>query len=492
MSSDPERPIEKLLRASAKQRRDQADGSWDLHPINRRLLQREVAKKFGASRESKPGRSLGWLGGLSWAKSFGAMTVIAMVVIVAWWSTPRSAPDGAPTYLARNEMEKSASRALNERSSEKRADVEFKHLVDSQTTNFLVADERARKKAELDAMGPSNFQKDNVALTPPALAQTTPQASLQSAPAPSERMAAATEPLAANTPQAGAPATVVVAQNASLAAGSANAQPPQTLGLAKESVARFDQAKSSLSESASAPPLSESAAAPSAFVVSKVVAGAVDHTSAPAIPYGLFASTSQLARQRRELGQATQAFSPRNAAALNEELKPGPFPVLSVFRVEQIGSELHVFDSDGSLYSGPIRVAAAPSRDQVSPEATATDSGELLRSRASPAQAVKSFQPQSPTSSAADAYTFEVVGTNQTTKQKVVFSGKLIGGTNPSVRPGVVTQGGLGAGAAQYSDATAAPAVYQVSGSARIGTSLPVKIDAKRVPDKTPASSGGK
>jgi hypothetical protein len=42
---EPERPIERVLRAFARKRREQAGGPLALHPVNRRLLQEEVARQ---------------------------------------------------------------------------------------------------------------------------------------------------------------------------------------------------------------------------------------------------------------------------------------------------------------------------------------------------------------------------------------------------------------------------------------------------------------
>ena len=46
MANEPERPIEKLLRAAAQKRRDEVGAPFELHPATRRLLQGEVARRF--------------------------------------------------------------------------------------------------------------------------------------------------------------------------------------------------------------------------------------------------------------------------------------------------------------------------------------------------------------------------------------------------------------------------------------------------------------
>ena len=54
MANEPERPIEKLLRAAAKKRRDEAGAPFELHPADRRLLQGEVARKFAKPQRRNP------------------------------------------------------------------------------------------------------------------------------------------------------------------------------------------------------------------------------------------------------------------------------------------------------------------------------------------------------------------------------------------------------------------------------------------------------
>ncbi len=48
MANEPERPIENLLRTYAEQRRRQGSTPIELHPVDRRKLQAEVARVFGS------------------------------------------------------------------------------------------------------------------------------------------------------------------------------------------------------------------------------------------------------------------------------------------------------------------------------------------------------------------------------------------------------------------------------------------------------------
>ena len=47
MPNEPERLLEKLLRDCAKKRGEETGAGMVLHPANRRLLQEEVARRYG-------------------------------------------------------------------------------------------------------------------------------------------------------------------------------------------------------------------------------------------------------------------------------------------------------------------------------------------------------------------------------------------------------------------------------------------------------------
>src|SRR5271165_5370498 len=100
MSSEPERPVEKLLRASAKERRDKAGGSWEIHPATRRLLQQEVARRFGPTAQPAQ-RRFDWLFGQKWLRPVGALAALAVVVIAAWLWIPARGPKKAESLLAK-------------------------------------------------------------------------------------------------------------------------------------------------------------------------------------------------------------------------------------------------------------------------------------------------------------------------------------------------------------------------------------------------------
>lgn len=70
---EPERPIEKLLRAFAQKRREQAGEPFELHPVNRRLLQDEVA------RFRRTGRAASWWGWIRNPRFASALTTTVVL-----------------------------------------------------------------------------------------------------------------------------------------------------------------------------------------------------------------------------------------------------------------------------------------------------------------------------------------------------------------------------------------------------------------------------
>src|SRR6266403_1738058 len=81
MSMEPERPIEKLLRAWAKKRRDDAGAPLELHPATRRLLQGEVARRFG--KEPRQPRSFSQVLAGLWPRLAWGVAVVALAGVLA-------------------------------------------------------------------------------------------------------------------------------------------------------------------------------------------------------------------------------------------------------------------------------------------------------------------------------------------------------------------------------------------------------------------------
>src|SRR2546423_1782408 len=101
MSNEPERPIEKTLRACAKKRREEAGAPLELHPATRRLLQGEVARQFG--RQARNPRAFSVFMAGIWPKAVLGVAVLAIIGLLAAILIPALNKSNPSTTLARNE-----------------------------------------------------------------------------------------------------------------------------------------------------------------------------------------------------------------------------------------------------------------------------------------------------------------------------------------------------------------------------------------------------
>src|SRR5579859_7404701 len=110
MPQETERPVEKLLRAFGKRRREAVGSNFELHPATRRMLQGEVAGQLGAqaAKARLSGRPVWRL----WPKLAWGLGACALVVFGIWLLRPKATDSERETLLARNEVqERAAQRA---------------------------------------------------------------------------------------------------------------------------------------------------------------------------------------------------------------------------------------------------------------------------------------------------------------------------------------------------------------------------------------------
>src|SRR6185369_11290867 len=95
---DPERPIEKLLRQAAQARRAQAGEPQEVHPATRRMLQGEVARKFGSGAPQRRSFFDLFMPRLAW----GAAVVVGLG-LAASLMLPRNKPTQQEMFFAKND-----------------------------------------------------------------------------------------------------------------------------------------------------------------------------------------------------------------------------------------------------------------------------------------------------------------------------------------------------------------------------------------------------
>jgi hypothetical protein len=84
---EPERPIEKLLRAAAEERRKTTGPSLEMHPATRRLLQSEIARRWSAESErpvNPEGARMRFFRGPFQRRFVGAALALLVVLAALW------------------------------------------------------------------------------------------------------------------------------------------------------------------------------------------------------------------------------------------------------------------------------------------------------------------------------------------------------------------------------------------------------------------------
>ena len=470
MSSEPERPIEKLLRTRARQRREQAGKDWEIHPATRRLLQQEVSQRFG--RKIEPAAS--WFNRLlsqGWFKPAAALGGVAVAVAITWAVLQAPPADKtSPELLAKNESRQAAGTASSAVSSAFDAKKQSAPDRPTEASGRLLKEEIAK-----DGRVPFDDKRLWAAETakqvaasggPPAAAPALipPQGST------SDREA--TPSIVVNGPELRSESSLTVAQPAS----------PQILSA-------LDQAKTKSSPTVVVQNLAT--AAPANQVV---LSGATTEAgsriqpaaafgqanfalaSAPAsvLPtvLGYFAQSQAPAGNNRSLQLLRNGNEAARKASKAEVSEQPNNQILPSFRMEQAGPELRLIDKDGSVYSGPVQgftslqLQTGVSGGPIESQARSGTAGLGLKSTQLPST----------------QFVFQVIGTNRTSNQRVVFSGKLIADTNLiarilSTRDQPVDS--LGRADTQRGIPQNPPATgMRVSGTALIGQDQQLQIDA--------------
>ncbi len=461
MAMDPERPVEKMLRAAAEARR-KAAGNFELHPATRRLLQGEVARRYSRSQRGT-WRWTAWVARVwprfVWAGGSVTVVLVAMWLLVPWGSRtdkevqlaqnlhlvePGASHDSAPPAVTPAVPSAAATPQpepllLAQRSvPESQSEIAGFEKALAQGRQAAVAQEKAAGTlfaAEEASSGATAQVQQNLTKQPPALA---PAAAV-----PLDRdLLALSRTTPSNWAAANAPeiaAAVTLNSSPPLSRVEAAALPPNAAEDMK------DRAKSVASEQLAQ-------------------LGALYQTNAAALAFRADAPHDQ------GTAAVVQRFVrklPLAKSMVADNLSSSAATLVS-FRVEQSGPSLRVVDQDGSVYSGYLQGF----------EAQGGQAGANLRTSAS----TRAFSPaltrvqsygsagRSAERSGQSQYSFRVAGTNRT-GQQVIFSGTLQPRTNA---PGWVT--GINA---KLESQPASPLVNSdISGKVVIGGKPPMDLQA--------------
>ena len=394
---EPERNIEKLLRAFAKKRRADVGDSLKLHPATRRLLQGEAARR--AVKPASESRFARWLGRLRPGVIYA--TCVAVVVVV-----------GAALLLPSPGKAKKNSELAGTKSFSTPAAPEQELMSSPLPPAGSPAEIQAGAGRERVALAGATARRELA--EPPSAAPTYGGAGYESKAAdlPAAALAVSAGDFEKRKLEAGA-----VDRKKSVAAGT------RATGGALALLDRADDAAAKARVPQRAPVTAAATREAASTVVATTLPGlkadgfvnepdlrAAKMVAQDGLASNAGAVTQQFAQQAGNQLAAQNLF--KNAAAAAKIT-----PVLANFQFQQNGSAVSVVDEDGSVYRGHLVAAAEVKlpKDQAELKRTPPKAGRLMQQQAAAAES----QP-------AQNYFFRVAGTNRSLQQSVVFTGSVL------------------------------------------------------------------
>ena len=493
MAIEPERPIEKLLRACAQKRREEAGVPLELHPATRRLLQGEVSRQFGREERRRAAGSPG-LAGL-WQRFAWGAAIFAVLVLVALLLVPGSDLGRKEAQFARNEHvpEVSVAKQLAPLPAAAPASVppdrapQEPGLISAKAERVPSGREQAARQLGAGQADRAKLRTEEYAVA------TAPAAFDAPAPSPSKDVEQPVAPVVvpvAKPPPApsAAPEAAVFSRRYGLVADASNTAPgapaapaPRATSVAAEDKAlAMDElrqapvpanARSEFADQAQSSAAQAKRAAPST-VATKQFSGSLTASARDGSRPDITQHFAQVAQDRKAKAILTDSAASAKA-------------VLASFQVEQSGSELRVVDGDGSVYRGVVESAENGERLRSAKRGEASGARADRMSAAQPAPAAA--LPAGASSQAGHTYFFRVSGTNRSLNKQVVFTGNLLSATNLAL----VTQltnawkqkPGIGGSLAETAPQTPQPLRdARISGKAVIGSGKAIEINAAASP----------
>jgi prepilin-type processing-associated H-X9-DG protein len=470
---EPERKIEKLLRAYAKRRRGQAGDPLKLHPATRRILQDAVARNAPNPDAEDASMTLWELFRQQWAFLLGFALIIFFVATMSL-PTLSSAKKRAQTIVAVNDLKQiglaaqiaaeedngrlpaSLDALTNQLVSEKTLTdpasgkrfiyVGGGHNLDGLWSNSVLAYSPTDKKGRAVLFADGHVEVINGA----RFSELTNRKSIE---------LAVTENPARRQPAGTSAANPAAGGNIAGASGVSG------------------ELESETSRNGSTSGLLGSAASNSELAANK--------PAAPAATADCLAVMQRVAGKNLSVQANSNQFastsSPKLAFSLQNSFKNTAAPakavaVLANFQVHQYGSKIRVVDADGSVYEGSLQ-----------PESDAVQSGLPVAATPppplnAPAQAErKDTIATRDDSQSAQNYFFRVRGMNQTLQQSVVFTGNLLADTSTSTN----LQQTFGGGGAQMQLALTNQLPWsdsRIAGTAVIAGTNSIEINAVPLP----------
>lgn len=459
---EPERKIEKLLRAVAKKRHDQAADALELRPASREQLQKEVSRR---AAQKSAGGLFGFfsslLSGFTPKLAFG-LCVLAVVCVGVWLLLPVGRKPQLST-LAMNEdsLGKAAPAARREMPAPPPPAVSAAPTVaedkpSSPPATQIPAPANPAPPAQMSLQAEAGADRKQSAAAAEKFKQpaTVPGSIAQSSPAPATQAAA--------VPAENAPTSLF---DATPPSGSLAAAP----NLDKDATSKTAEAEQP-TLATNGLVLGSTVAAADSETQKKLVAPqthAFFRANQAAVSDGLasFGSAAQAASNSQRFHRILPATSPHAGGTLS------PSPILASFEVVQNGRQIRVVDTDGSVYTGSFATPEKP---------TAPAPAETISGGFAPAatRAAKAEVPRQPI----QTYFFRVTGTNLNLNQNVVFSGNLIPlGNAPPVQPSAASAGGGGGEVGAFGRETPSTSLLlnsRIAGTAIIDGRKEIEVNA--------------
>jgi hypothetical protein len=460
---EPERPIEKVLRAAAAKRRAEAGDQMPLHPANRRILQAEIAKTYGPKRERKSS-ALNFWPQLGWS-----FAVIIGVAIAASMMMPRDTRKSMD--LAENNRSATMSRAaapsggagltrgttrgLTDISDEDRVTMALAPVKQNEAISGGFRDDLAKSpgaKAEAPAQ--------------PALAENAPEGAFRrryGLDASASRGAPAAPPVANSAPSGAGLQENEVTKKAE--ASSRRALTSQTPAQEQARAAFSSNSRKQTTLAGVGNQLNDKAAL--ATSTNALVPAAASTVAVNADGLGAAFQTVRFARIKSPEA-ATPPADYKTSKAIVTDHAPAALPlVLMDFEWQQDADKVRIVDHDGSVYQGTFGAVPEAAVGAIGQVETAAGKDE------------RKLSPSSPASLA--SYSFTVAGTNIALGQKIVFNGNITAPAVlrqmvvPALRSRSNSEARLESPAAQTHAVTNA----QITGYLRIGDESPVRVQAQ-------------
>ena len=451
---EPERKIEKLLRAYGKKRRADAGDAFKLHPATRRLLQGEVARRVPKPEDEADSLSLWDLFRERWA-------VLAGFALIIFF--------GAALFMPALSKAKMKSKNVEAMSHLKQIGV---------AAQIAAVDNNGRLPATLDAL--TNTLGSDLALTDTVSGQRFTYVAgganlngLQShdvlAYSPEDKKARAVLFADGSVERLRRDEFSALTNRGQSALALAENSPsrklnetPATLALAAPAPAA---APPVAGEPAGISGIVNGAVAPSGRAVSGAVATPGEFASAATsrnATTGGFAEAQKPAVFKSEAPGNSLQFGLNNSQLFVQTKAPKKQPVLESFEVQQNGNAFSVVDRDGSVYNGTVQPVGLALQDDLSQTKEAADRSAVLADAAK-----KDLGLAGNAQSQSQNYSFRVSGANRSLKQNVVFVGNLIPISNGTANT-VKNFSGGGGGGGQSQSAAANAGQQQIFSNSRI------------------------